>query len=155
MDLLVKLYKLPDGSAALQKLRKRKIYVRRALAPEKTIVLDWVRKTFSAAWASECDVAFSRSPITCFIAVSAPTLLGFACYDATCKNFFGPTGVAPEQRRGGIGKALLLASLSAIAADGYAYAIIGGVGPVEYYKKIVDAMPIRASTPGIYRGMLK
>jgi len=42
-----------------------------------------------------------------------------------------------------------------MAADGYAYAIIGGVGPVEYYKKIVHAIPIRGSTPGIYRGMLK
>ena len=155
MDLLVKLYELPEVVPGLQKLRKRKIEVRRALAPEKAIVVDWVRQTFSAGWASESDVAFSRSPITCFIAVSGKTLLGFACYDATCKNFFGPTGVAPEQRRGGIGKALLLVSLSAMAANGYAYAIIGGVGPVDYYKKIVRAIPIPASAPGIYRGMLK
>ena len=155
MDLLVKLYELPEAASALQKLRKRKIDVRRALAPEKKLVVDWVRKTFTDGWACECDVAFSRSPITCFIAVEAGDLLGFACYDATCKNFFGPTGVATARRRGGIGKALLLASLQAMAGNGYAYAIIGGVGPVEYYKKIVHAMPIAGSTPGIYRGMLK
>ena len=155
MDLLVKLYELPDGSASLKALRKKGIQIRRALAPEKAIVVDWVRSTFSSAWASECDVSFSRSPISCFIAAEKNKVLGFACYDAACKNFFGPTGVDPEQRRGGIGTALLLASLSAMAADGYGYAIIGGIGPLAYYKKVVNAIEIPASTPGIYRGMLK
>ena len=155
MDLLVKLYELPDVSAALSKMRRRGLIIRRALAPEKRVVVDWVSKTFSVGWASECDVAFSRSPITCFIAVEAKAVLGFACYDATCKNFFGPTGVDPSKRRGGIGKALLFACLSAMAADGYAYAIIGGVGPIEYYKKTVNAIEIPRSSPGIYRGLLK
>jgi GNAT superfamily N-acetyltransferase len=154
MDLLVKLYDLPDPAAILKKLRKRGIDVRRALAPEKNLVVDWVGETFSQAWACETEVAFSRLPITCFVAVDGGTLLGFACYDATCKNFFGPTGVGPDYRRGGVGAALLLTSLPAMAADGYAYAIIGGVGPVDYYKKIVNAIEIPRSTPGIYRGML-
>jgi GNAT superfamily N-acetyltransferase len=88
------------------------------------------------------------------VALDAGTLLGFACYDVACKNFFGPTGVDPEYRKGGVGKALLLSALSAMAADGYAYAIIGGVGPVDYYKKTVNALEIPKSTPGIYRGML-
>src|SRR3954447_20620291 len=154
MDLLVKLYDLPDPSPSLRKLAKRGIIVRRALAPEKTLVLDWVRNTFSKAWANECDVAFSRLPITCFIAVEDTELRAFACYDAACKNFFGPTGVDSTFRGGGLGTALLVASLSAMAADGYAYAIIGGVGPVEYYKKTVKALEIPKSTPGIYRGML-
>jgi hypothetical protein len=155
MDLLAKLYELPEPSAALKNLQKRGISIRRGLAPEKLLIVDWVRSIFSASWASECDVAFSRSPISCFIAVEHNSLLGFACYDVTCKNFFGPTGVDPDQRNGGIGKALLLASLQAMASEGYAYAIIGGVGPVAYYKKIVNAIEIPDSTPGIYRGLLK
>jgi hypothetical protein len=155
MDLLVKLYELPDPSATLNKLRKGGVTVRRALAPEKALVVAWVKKTFSLGWASVCDVAFSRSPITCFIAVEAGTIVGFACYDATCKNFFGPTGVDPSKRRGGIGKALLLATLSAMSSDGYGYAIIGGVGPIAYYKKTVNAIEIPGSTPGVYRGLLK
>ena len=67
MDLLVKLYDLPDSTVALKKLRKRGIEIRRALAPEKTLVTDWVRKTFSSAWANECDVIrahCSASPAT-------------------------------------------------------------------------------------------
>ena len=155
MDLLVKLYDLPDPSPWLKKLRKRAVEIRRPLAAEKTLVVDWVSNTFSKGWASESDVAFSRSPISCFIAVSEETLLGFACYDVACKNFFGPTGVDPANRRGGVGTGLLLACLSAMASDGYAYAIIGGVGPVAYYKKTVNAIEIPRSSPGIYRGLVK
>jgi hypothetical protein len=154
MDLLVKLYNLPEPGPVQKKLEKRGVLVRRALAPEKTVVTSWVRTMFSNAWADECEVTFGRSPITTFIAINGTALLGFACYDAICKNFFGPTGVDSDYRKGGVGKALLLSALSAMAADGYAYAIIGGVGPVDYYKKTVNALEIPKSTPGIYRGML-
>lgn len=154
MDLLVKLYDLPESAVLLKKLRKRGIEIRRALAPEKTFVTDWVSRTFSSGWANECDVAFSRLPVSCLLAVDSGTLAGFACYDATCKAFFGPTGVAPACRRSGVGTGLLLTTLSAMAAAGYAYAIIGGVGPVAYYKKTVNAIEIPKSSPGIYRGML-
>jgi predicted N-acetyltransferase YhbS len=61
-----------------------------------------------------------------------------------------------EKARGtGLGKALLLAALRAMAADGYAYAVIGGAGPVDFYVKTVGAIPIEGSEPGLYRGMLR
>ncbi|MNU04425.1 hypothetical protein D3C72_2488280 [compost metagenome] len=50
---------------------------------------------------------------------------------------------------------MLLASLLDLKTMGYAYAIIGDVGPSEFYEKTVDAMPIPNSAPGIYAGMLK
>lgn len=60
-----------------------------------------------------------------------------------------------ESERGkGIGKALLLAALHAQKAQGFAYAIIGGVGPAEYYAKTVGAIMIEGSQPGIYDGLL-
>ena len=155
MDLLVKLYELPDPAIAIKKLCKRGIEIRRGLAPEKSLVVDWVATTFSKAWANECDVAFGRMPVSCLLAINADTLIGFACYDAIAKGFFGPTGVDPDHRRGGVGTALLLATLSAMAANGYAYAIIGAVGPAAYYKKTVNAIEIPNSTPGIYRGLLR
>mgnify|MGYP005732248681 FL=1 len=37
---------------------------------------------------------------------------------------------------------------------GYAYAIIGGVGPAEFYEKTFDAKIIDGSDPGIYKGIL-
>ena len=48
----------------------------------------------------------------------------------------------------------LLRSLAAMRAEGYAYAVIGGVGPQEFYKKCVGAMLIPDSVPGIYRDFL-
>jgi hypothetical protein len=42
-----------------------------------------------------------------------------------------------------------------MAAEGYAYAIIGGVGPAAFYERAVGAIPIPGSEPGIYRGRLR
>ena len=154
MDMLVKLYALPDFRPAFEKLQKAGITTRRALAPEKHKVIAWVREHFSEHWASEVDVAFSRQPVSCFIAVRQKNILGFACHDATCPNFFGPTGVDPNERKHGIGKALLFNCLEAMKSQGYGYAIIGGVGPAEFYAKAVGAVPIEGSEPGVYRGLL-
>jgi len=153
--MLVKLYELPEIGPALKKMEKEGIEIRRAIAPEKHIVVQWVKDHFNMGWMSECEVAFANQPVSCFIAVKEGKLVGFACYDATCKDFFGPTGVDENYRGKGVGSALLLASLHAMAAQGYAYAIIGGAGPAEYYRKICGAIEIEGSTPGIYRGMLR
>jgi len=154
MDMLVKLYALPPAAAAFERLRAEEIDVRRALAPERHILIAWVRKNFSEAWASETEAAFARQPISCFIAVKEGEILGFACHDATLRNFFGPTGVLPRARKMGVGRALLLACLEAMREQGFGYAIIGGVGPADYYSKAVGAVPIEGSEPGVYRGLL-
>ena len=54
----------------------------------------------------------------------------------------------------GVGEALLFATLRGMREAGYAYAVIGDPGPVEFYQKRLDAMLIPKSSPGIYRGML-
>lgn len=154
-DMLVKLYTLPEAGPLIAEQHAAGIEIRRALVPEKHLVLEWVRQSWSAAWASECEITFARQPVSCFIAVENNRLLGFSCYDATCKNFFGPIGVDPAQQGRKIGAALLVATLHAQAAEGYAYAIIGGVGPAEFYAKTVGAVLIDDSVPGIYRGMLR
>jgi GNAT superfamily N-acetyltransferase len=154
MDMLVKLYDLPDSHDAFSRLSAAGVSIRRALPPEKRKVLDWVRGTFNEAWASETDVAFGRQPVSCFVAVQKRSLLGFACHDATCPNFFGPTGVHPNARKTGIGTALLFACLEDMRHQGFGYAIIGGVGPAAFYSKTVGAVVIAGSEPGIYRGLL-
>jgi GNAT superfamily N-acetyltransferase len=154
-DMLIKLYELPQVGPDLEKLRQQGITVRRAMPYEKHHVVQWVRDTFGPGWASECDVAFSRDPISCFIATEERKIVGFGCYDSTCRDFFGPTGVAEEKRGRGIGSALLLACLHAMAAIGYAYAIVGGAGPTQFYAKVAGATEIEGSTPGIYRDQLK
>jgi len=153
-DMLVKLYAIPGIEDALAACAARGVTVRRALAPERPAVLAWVRARFASS-AAEAEAAFAQTPVTCFIAVRDDAILGLACHDVTCRNFFGPEGVAVEERGRGIGRALLLSALHAQRARGYAYAIIGGVGPAEFYAKAVAAIAIPGSTPGIYGGMLK
>ncbi len=153
-DMLVKLYELPVVDPVLREVEEKGITIRRALAPEKSFVINWVRENFGEHWANECDVAFSNHPVSCYIALENGKLVGFACYETTSKNFFGPTGVLENQRGKGIGKALLIACLNDMKTMGYAYAIIGGVGPAEFYSKNVGASLIEGSTPGIYKNML-
>lgn len=152
-DMLVKLYDLPSLEDALDAASRRGVTIRPALSLEKPRVVEWIHEIFPV-WEAEVEAAFCRLPVSCFLAVREQDLLGFACYDATCKNFFGPTGILEEERGRGFGRALLLAVLHAQRAQGYAYSIIGGVGPVEFYAKAAGAVLIEGSAPGVYAGTL-
>jgi predicted N-acetyltransferase YhbS len=90
-----------------------------------------------------------------FIALQQATLLGFACYDATARGFFGPIGVLPATRLRKVGANLLHACLTDMRSVGYGYAIIGGAGPIGFFSRAVGAVEIPGSSPGLYRGMLK
>jgi len=125
-DMLVKLYTLPPLEPDLAAMTAQGITIRRGIAPEKHMVLEWVGEHFSPYWVSECDVAFSRQPPSIWLAVFEEKLVGFGCYDTTGLAFFGPTGVAEAQCRRATGKALLLACLHAMRSVGYGYAIISG-----------------------------
>jgi hypothetical protein len=125
------------------------------MAYEKDQVVNWVLNHFGSGWASECDVAFSNHPVSCYLGTREGVILGFGCYDSTCKNFFGPAGIAETARGLGIGKAILISCLHAMYLQGFAYAIIGGVGPADFYARAAGAVEIPGSTPGIYRDPLK
>lgn len=89
-DMLVKLYELPDVTNLIAQQQAAGIDIRRAIAPEKHVVVNWVRETFQQYWANECDVCFANQPVSCFVAVAEARPIGFACYDATFKNFLAP-----------------------------------------------------------------
>lgn len=152
-DMLVKLYELPDVEPALAACQRQGVVVRGALAPERPPLRRWLAEHFPY-WVEEMEISFARMPVSCFIALRDREIVGFACYDTIRKNFFGPTGVLEAERKCGVGRALLLAALHAQRSQGYAYAIIGGVGPAEYYAKTVGATLIDGSTPGIYADLL-
>jgi GNAT superfamily N-acetyltransferase len=155
-DMLVRLMELPDASELEKRLlEKEKIVFRRAIAPEKHLVSEWVMEQFGAYWKSEVEVAFSRQPVSCWIAQRGNDILGFACYESTARNFFGPTGTKETERGKGVGKVLLIKSLESLREMGYAYAIIGGVGPVEFYEKAVGAKLIEGSEVSIYQNLLR
>ena len=154
-DMLVNLLRLPPVAGELEELRRGGVVVRRARSWELTPVRGWVASNFQPAWADEISVGFARQPVTVFVALREGRLLGFAAYECTGRNFFGPTGVIEEERGRGLGRALLLAALWSLREMGYAYAIIGGVGPAEFYAKAVGATLIPDSSPGVYADPLR
>jgi predicted GNAT family acetyltransferase len=153
-DMLVKLYELPNDWSFLHEQEALGVQIRKPIGPEKHLVEDWVKEMFGDAWASETDRSIANTPVSCYIAVQEGKLIGFACYDATALGYFGPTGVEESRRGKGTGKALLMACLLDMKLKGYGYAVIGFVGPADFYRKAVGAVEIPDSTPGIWKGWL-
>ncbi len=152
--MLVRLYALPPDGGGLARLEAAGIHCRRAESYERQAVLQFVQERWPE-WVDEAGAAFAHVPPTMYIARRGSRVLGFACYNATRPDYFGPTGVDESERGAGIGRALLRLCLEALAAEGYAYAIIGGVhGRESFYEEAAGATAIPGSDPGIYGGMV-
>lgn len=154
-DMLVNLLKLPPVDGLNARLAGEGIVIRRAQPWEQSAVRRFVLEHFSENWADEISVAYAAKPVSLYLATQERRPIGFGAYECTRRCYFGPTGVAASCRGKGVGTALLLACLHGLRELGYAYGIIGGVGPAEFYRKAVGAVPIADSTPGIYTDMLK
>lgn len=154
VDMLVRLYALPPSDEIYRRVEADGVMLRRPGAYERHLVAGWTGARFSPKWESEVHVAFSRQPVSCFIATRDREIIGFSCYDTTARGFFGPTGVAESARGSGVGTALLFKALEALREGGHAYAIIGGVGPKEYYARACGATEIPGSDPGMYADLL-
>lgn len=149
-DMLVKLYELPETKNLIQSLASQEITIAPPDLKDRERLLRWVSNVFTPNWVDEFETSFNSSPPTSLVAIKDNTVIGFACYNCTAPNFFGPTGVEKQWRGKGIGKALLISCLQFFKDQGYGYAIIGGVGPTGFYEKAVGATVIEGSVPGIY-----
>lgn len=156
-DMLVKLYNIPNSYAIEEKLSEEGIKIKKALAPDRSRIIDFSRTCAEEDYSDEVNAAFSNNPITCYIATKEKKIIGFACYEATAKDFFGPMAVLENERKKGIGRALLLRSLAPMQELGYAYAIIGwpARSAVDFYKKCADAIMIDEKSSGIYKRMIE
>ncbi|SRR5579871_6053946 len=154
-DMLVSLLTLPPLEPLLQQQRDAGVVIRRAHSFEITPIREFILSHFGTGWADEIVPCYSRQPISLYIAIRDGKVIGFGAYEATRRNFFGPTGVAESERGKGVGMALLVACMVGLREMGYAYGIIGGAGPTEFYAKSVGATAIPGSVPGIYTDMLK
>ena len=154
-DMLVNLLRLPPVDEALEEMRAAGVVVRRAQPWELTQVREFITGNFKQSWADEVSGGLVRQPVTVFVALREGRLVGFAAYECTRKNFFGPTGVVEAERGRGVGRALLLAALRGLRELGYAYAVIGGVGPAAFYERAVGARLIPDSSPGVYADPLR
>jgi GNAT superfamily N-acetyltransferase len=163
-DMLVKLYNVKPDHALIARLEGQQITIKRVLAPDSLRVIRFIETSADThwpqeskeSWMGECAAALANHPPTCFVAVQQHTIIGFACYNATAKGYFGPTGVLREAQGKGVGKALLITSLLAMWDEGYGYAIIGwpARSAMGFYVKTVQAQVIEDSSPGIYRRLV-
>ena len=134
------------------------IKIKRAFPGDMYKILDFVCENFGEGWKGEAAYALMQQPPKCWIAVKDGKVIGFACHDASAKDFFGPTGVSKDMRGRGIGEALLRRTLISMREEGYAYAIIGWVGDAaEFYEKAVGAKYIDGGEPqnSVYRNMIR
>lgn len=153
-DMLVKLYDIKDDWSFIKEQDEKGITIRKAIGPEKSRIVKFANEKFSDYWGSEVEKGMANSPVSCWIAVKDLQLIGFACYDTTGLGFFGPTGVDEVCRGKGTGKALLMACLLDMKLKGYGYAVIGAVGPAEFYAKTVGATNIPGSEQSVYKTLL-
>lgn len=154
IDMAVNLYELPEFCGLNEKMTGEGIKIKKALAPDKTAVLAFVRDTFSQGWADECEKSLLSD--SCYIAVKDKSVVGFACYDSTALGYFGPLGVHPSQRGKGIATVLSHKCLTSMRERGYGYAIINA-GPSEYYRKNFGAVAIAPPTDsatGVYINLI-
>ncbi len=141
-DMIVGLTNLPT-----YKLEEN-LKMKRAFVGDKETILTFVKENFQSNWVYEVEHALMQEVGKCFIVTENGKLVGFACFDASAKGFFGPIGVLPEKRNKSIGKALLIRTLEAMREYGYGYAIIGWVSDAEqFYRKTVNAEYIKNGNP--------
>ena len=133
------------------------IRIKKALAPDRSKIIAFSRICAKDDYSDEVRAAFSNNPVTCYIATREKELIGFACYEATARNFFGPMAVLESERKKGVGKALLLKALESMRELGYAYAIIGwpANSAVSFYKKCAGAIMIDEKSSGAYKRMIE
>lgn len=141
-DMLVNLNHLPayttDGD----------VKIKHAMAGDLGKIKAFIAENFSEVWIYEAEHAILQEFGKCFIATIDGKLVGFSCYDASARGFFGPIGVLPEVQKKKIGKALLIRTLQAMKDYGYGYAVIGWAGQAAgFYEKAVGARFIEGGEP--------
>ena len=153
-DYLVRLYDLPPE----RPVPESSFRLHRPMRHEARPVLSFVEESFSPAWAAECSAAFSRTPVSVWLAVEGESgeILGFCCHDCTGPGFLGPIGVSAAARGRGVGRSLLLRALHTMRALGNHYCVIGGVGPSGFFQTVLGdgVLPIPGSDPGPYSSPL-
>jgi mycothiol synthase len=118
--------------------------VERVSETSRAELLAFVTSHFGALWSLETARAFLNDPPTAFLARdSSGAIAGFSAHEANNRGlgFFGPMGTDPAARGGGIGRALLLASLADLRAHRFRTAVISWAANVPFYERACGARP--------------
>lgn len=110
--------------------------------------LGWIASAFGGRWPDEAAAGWNwfAKDVDC-------KTVGFATYEQrACRwwwlerwfdqpdvGIFGPMGVDPSMRGKSLGKILLRRALASLQERGFARALIGAVGPIEFYQRWAGA----------------
>ena len=160
MDMLVALYRADfPVEEDIRRLAAEGISIRRAHPVNLGVLQEYVETAFSAGWKWEVTHCFSHPSPTCYIAVKDKKIIGFAAYEATAPDFFGPIGVSAEYRRKGIGTVLSRLCFRSMKEMGYGYAIIGWAAQSarHFYRTQFGAVDIADSEPenSVYANLIQ
>lgn len=119
-------------------------------APADERTLAWIDETFGGAWSSEAlaapTIVARRGDTPVGFATIAPQGLKFGWLRGLARErdvgIFGPFGVAPDERKTGLGSQLLRRALDALRERGYARALIPAVSSdrlARYYQDCAGA----------------
>lgn len=92
MDMLVRLYDLPDIEEDLRRLEREGFLIRRPGAYERHLVADWVGRNFSPKWVSEAKVAFWPPAHFLLYCHTGEEDSWFCLLRCNGSRFFGPHG---------------------------------------------------------------
>ena len=109
---------------------------RRTADGDREATLEFIERNFGKIWRFEASHAE-----TIFHVEVDGEIAGFATHEANNRGlgFFGPTGVAERFRGRGLGRDLLLASLSDLAARGFREVVIPWTDAIDFYAKACGA----------------
>ena len=101
---------------------------------------------FWPSWQAEVNQAFSNRPISLHLARIHGKVVAFAAYDTNNLHhgWFGPMGTDPDFRGLGLGAVLLKRCLTDLAEQGSTRAVIPWVGPEQFYRHHVGALPAQS-----------
>lgn len=103
----------------------------------------FINKEFGERWTESIKHGLTQSNPSILVAEDhRGDIVGFAAFDLHQPRYFGPMGVAKNNRAEGIGKSLLHISLEGMQRKGYKDIIIDNAGPIEFYEKTCNAIVI-------------
>jgi mycothiol synthase len=117
------------------------VEVRRASTGDEAALGDFLDRHWPS-WKAEADTALRNDPATLHLALRDGRVIGFAASDANNlgAGWFGPMGVAPEERRSGVGCVLLHRCLDDLRAQGHDVAVIAWVDNAPFYERCAGAV---------------
>lgn len=127
--------------AAVDRAVQNGCTIRRATPADADALDDFVRRSFSPAWAFEAGRALEAAPGGVYIATLGDVIIGFSAHDGNNRGlgWFGPSGTLDQHRGKGVGQALLLSCLAELADAGHQDAVIAWIGPRNFYERTAGA----------------